>query len=148
MNINTKSRYGLRMMVELAADHSGWPVTIGHLAKRLELSVKYLECIASVLRDAGVLRSHRGVGGGYSLRRRPEEISIGELLWILEGTVLSLPCMDEPAACSREAICPTVEVWRELRQFVEDRLNSITLADLVARHNNRARKKTRKKAFA
>lgn len=131
MNISTRAKYGLRTMVDIAINQNGRPVMLKGIAMRQGLSEKYLEHIVTLLKVAGYLRSQRGARGGYCLLKEPEEITLGELFAVLEGDVIPLPCLNDANACKRNDICPTIDVWRDLRQAVLDSLNSMTLADLV-----------------
>lgn len=132
MRISTKGRYALRLMLDLALNDGENVVRIKDIAARQQISDKYLEQIISVLNKAGYVRSVRGPQGGYSLKKKPEEYTVGMILKLTEGSLAPVPCVEEDAlACEREAGCATVEVWKQLNQAVNDVVENITLADLV-----------------
>lgn len=132
MRISTKGRYALRLMLDLAMNDDGNVVRIKDIAARQEISDKYLEQIISILNKAGYVRSTRGPQGGYSLRKKPEEYTVGMILKLTEGSLAPVPCVEEDALpCEREGQCATVEVWKRLNQAVNDVVEHITLADLI-----------------
>lgn len=132
MRISTKGRYALRLMLDLAMNDDGNVVRIKDIAARQEISDKYLEQIISILNKAGYVRSTRGPQGGYSLKKKPEEYTVGMILKLTEGSLAPVPCVEEDALlCEREGQCATVEVWKRLNQAVNDVVEHITLADLV-----------------
>lgn len=94
--------------------------------------MKYLEQLISALRAAELVRSQRGIGGGYHLTRRPEEISVADIYEALEGPLLPVECLSERVRCGREEICATRDVWRRAAEAVREVLSSVSLADLVA----------------
>lgn len=123
----------MRLMLDLAMNDEGNVVRIKDIAARQEISDKYLEQIISILNKAGYVRSTRGPQGGYSLKKRPEDYTVGMILKLTEGSLAPVPCVEEDALlCGREEQCATVEVWRKLNQAVNDVVEHITLADLVA----------------
>lgn len=128
---STKGMYALRAMADLAA-HDGW-VSLGDVAKRQNISRKYLEQVISLMHKAGYVESQRGKGGGYKLTRRPEDYTLGEILRAAEGSLAPVSCLD----CTNEELCPqietcsTVSVWRDLGRVTAGYLDSRTLADLV-----------------
>ena len=141
MNISTRARYGMRTMADIAIHANGKPVMLKGIAERQEVSEKYLEHIVTMLKVAGYLRSQRGAKGGYSLVKQPAETTLSELFCVLEGDIVPLRCLDDPSACKRETGCPTIDVWRGVRQAVLDTLSSVTLAELVETQQRKDRKK-------
>ena len=132
MNISTKGRYALRLMLDLAMDTSGEPVRIKDVAERQEISVKYLEQIVSILAKAGYVRSIRGPQGGYRLAREPEDYTVGMILRLTEGSLTPVECAEaEPGACSREDTCVTRKLWKELDEAIRSVVDKYTLEDLV-----------------
>ena len=107
-------------------------VRIKDIAERQQISDKYLEQIISVLNKAGYVRSTRGPQGGYSLRKAPEEYTVGDILRLTEGSLAPVACVEEEGSCEREVDCVTVEVCKRLNQAISDVVDHITLADLVA----------------
>ena len=134
MRFSTREQYGLRAMVELARRYGGDPVSLSTVAEAEGLSLSYLEQVAASLRDAGLLESRRGAYGGYSLAHAPAEVTAGDVIRALEGTIVRVPCFEERPAtpCGREGSCATRNVWLEVRRKLVETLDSITLADLVA----------------
>ena len=132
MKISTKGRYALRLMLDLAMNGENNVVRIKDIAERQQISDKYLEQIISVLNKAGYVRSTRGPQGGYSLRKAPEEYTVGDILRLTEGSLAPVACVEEEGICEREVDCVTVEVWKRLNQAISDVVDHITLADLVA----------------
>ena len=126
MRISTKGRYALRLMLDIAMnDAEGKPVRVKDIAKRQEVSGKYLEQIVSVLTKAGYLRSIRGPQGGYLLTKHPDEYTVGMILRITEGSMEPVPCLEEGI---------TIPLWRKLNEAISGVLDHTTLADLIEWH--------------
>ena len=119
-------------MLDLAMNGENNVVCIKDIAERQQISDKYLEQIISVLNKAGYVRSTRGPQGGYSLRKAPEEYTVGDILRLTEGSLAPVACVEEEGSCEREVDCVPVEVWKRLNQAISDVVDHITLADLVA----------------
>ena len=136
MRISTKGRYALRLMLDIAMnDAEGKPVRVKDIAKRQEVSGKYLEQIVSVLTKAGYLRSIRGPQGGYLLTKRPDEYTVGMILRITEGSMEPVPCLEEGSeVCERMEECITIPLWRKLSEAISGVLDHTTLADLIEWH--------------
>lgn len=138
MRISTKGRYALRMMLDLAIHNTGEPVRIKDIAKRQEISDKYLEQIISVLNKAGFVRSMRGPQGGYRLAKAPEEYTVGMILRLTEGSLAPVGCVeDEMIECERQQECATLYVWKQLHEAINGVVDHITLADLVEKQLNK-----------
>lgn len=137
MKISTKGRYALRLMLDLALNSRGAAVPLRDVARRQEISDKYLEQIVTQLSRAGLVRSVRGAGGGYLLTREPEAYTVGEILRVLEGNLAPVSCANGAGCCQRAEQCVTVEVWREIQAAVSGVVDSRTLADLVRRHQEK-----------
>lgn len=137
MKISTKGRYALRLMMDIAANGGEKPVSIKEIAKRQDISDKYLEQIISILNSAGFVRSVRGPQGGYVLKKRPEEYTAGMILRLTEGSLAPVACVDgDEPACGRMESCATFELWKRLNQAVSGVVDEITLADLVGWQEN------------
>ena len=121
MRISTKGRYALRLMLDIAMnDAEGKPVRVKDIAKRQEVSGKYLEQIVSVLTKAGYLRSIRGPQGGYLLTKRPDEYTVGMILRLTEGSLSPVDCLEEGApVCNRVDSCTTILLWRKLDDAIQ-----------------------------
>ncbi|MEE4353059.1 MAG: Rrf2 family transcriptional regulator [Desulfatiglans sp.] len=131
MKLSTRSRYGTRMMADLAEHYDEGPVQIGSIAKRQEVSVKYLEQLIIPLKRSGFIKSVRGPRGGHMLSRPPEEITIGEIVTVLEGGIDLTGCLEEVDLCERSGHCLMRKVWQEASDAMYEKLNDKSLADLV-----------------
>lgn len=138
MKISTKGRYALRLLLDLAVYDTGEPVSLKDIARRQDISEKYLEQIISVLNKAGYVRSVRGANGGYILRKKPEEVTVGMILRLTEGSLAPVACVTDEGECEREQDCVTIYVWRRLNQAINEVVDGITLADLVAMQEAKA----------
>lgn len=137
MKISTKGRYALRLMLDLALNSGGTAVPLRDVARRQEISDKYLEQIVTQLSRAGLVRSVRGAGGGYLLTRDPKEYTVGEILRVLEGTLAPVSCVEGVACCQRAEHCVTLEVWQQIQAAVSGVVDHLTLADLVERYHQK-----------
>lgn len=132
MLISTKGRYALRVMADLAVQPEGMYIPLKEIAKRQEISEKYLEAIIKILVKARMLSGVRGKGGGYKLTRTPERYTVGEILRLTEESLAPVACLEPGAdACPRAAACVTLPVWKGLDQLIGKYLDGITVADLV-----------------
>jgi Rrf2 family protein len=126
------------MMTDLA-DHNGSnPVFLKDIAKREDISEKYLSLIVIPLRGAGLIQSIRGAHGGYRLTRKPAEITMLDVLSALEGEICLVDCVKDTKRCSRISTCPTRDIWGILGQKISETLRSVTLADLVQTRRQKA----------
>ena len=131
MKISTRGRYGTRMMLDLAAHHDQGPTPLREIAKRQDLSVKYLEQLIIPLKAAGYIRSVRGARGGYTLARKPDKISVGQIIKVLEGGLSLVDCVEDPKLCEREKNCPTRDIWLRMSERLMEELSSLTLRDVL-----------------
>jgi Rrf2 family protein len=131
MKLSTKSRYGTRLMVDMAEHYNQGPIQLGDIAKRQNISVKYLEQIIITLKKANYIDSIRGPKGGHLLTRPPEEITVAEIVALLEESASLTDCSENAGVCERADFCPTRLVWKEASEAMFDKLQSITLADLA-----------------
>ncbi len=132
MKISTRGRYALRLMLDLAMNHTDQYVTIKSISERQEISGKYLEQIISVLNRAGYVKSIRGSQGGYKLAKPPGEYTVGMILRLIEGSLAPVACMDDdPNQCTRCGQCVTLDIWKQLDTAISGVIDHITLADLV-----------------
>ena len=133
MLISTKGRYALRVMVDLAEHRTSAYMPLKDVAKRQEISEKYLESIIKVLVQNGYLEGVRGKGGGYRLTKAPESYTVGNILRLMEGGLSPVSCLEqEVMQCTRAKECRTLPMWQKLYTMVNDYFDSITLADLMA----------------
>jgi Rrf2 family protein len=129
--ISTRSRYGLRFLIDLAQYGHKSPLDLGTIAERQEIPETYLAKLVVPLRNAGIIRSARGAKGGYELTRSPSEISVQEVVEVLEGRSSLLECTDHPELCARSADCPTLPIWTGLERVVRDYLQGISVGDVA-----------------
>ena len=131
MQISTKGRYALRLMLDLAVHNTGELVKIKDISARETISEKYLEQIISSLKKAGYVKSLRGAQGGYMLAREPQTYTVGSILRLTEGRMKPVACLeDEPNQCSRAGECVTLHLWKMLDEAIEGVLDKVTLQDL------------------
>ena len=137
MKVSTRGDYASRALLSLAlhdATASG-PTSVRDLAERTGLPQPYLEQILLALKGAGLVRSKRGVGGGYVLARPPEDITLGQIVSAVDGPI-SAGDFGEPhtnGACDHEGQCVLLTVWMEVGHHMRTHLDSFTLADMVER---------------
>ena len=137
MKISTKGRYALRLMVDLAEHKDNGFIALKDVAKRQNISKKYLEKIVPVLNGAGLLATNRGNRGGYKLAKEPKEYTVGDILRITEGSIAPVSCLDsEVNPCERKNFCQTLYVWEGLYKVVNEYLDGITVQDIVDKIGN------------
>ena len=130
MKLSTRCRYGTRLMLDMAQHYGEGPIQLGDIAKRQDLSLKYLEQIIIPLKKAHYIESVRGPKGGHLLAKDPARITIAEIVALLDGTGLT-ECVTDRSRCQRADFCPTRLLWKEISEAVFDKLKAVTLADLV-----------------
>ncbi len=131
MMISTKGRYALRFLADIAEHQADGFVPLKDVAARQEISEKYLEIVVKELVRGGLLDAMRGKGGGYRLRRLPEEYSLKSVLELMEGPLAPVACLGPgQETCPRKKDCRTLPVWQGLDQVISDYLGQYTLADL------------------
>ena len=131
MKISTKGRYGLRLMIELAKNFNKGPVLLKDVANNQSISLKYLEQIIILLKNSGLVISKRGKKGGYILTRSPEEITLNEIINVLEGEMNIVDCVKFPEICDNSNSCLSKKIWDEINIKIENILKSHTLKDLI-----------------
>lgn len=132
MLISTKGRYALRVMIDLAEHQTEGYIPLKEVARRQELSEKYLESIIKLLVKAGILSGLRGKGGGYKLNQSPEAYTVGSILRLTEDSLAPVACLEPGAtACAKAAECRTLSMWQGLDKVINEYLNQITIADLA-----------------
>ena len=133
MLISTKGRYALRVMVDLAEHQGEGYLPLKEIARRQEISEKYLESILKALVQNNILVGLRGKGGGYRLVRPAEQYTVGSILRLTEGSLAPVACLSQgPRPCPRGGECRTLPMWKELDRRVNESLDSVTVADLAA----------------
>jgi len=133
MKLSTRTRYGVRAILELAGNQNKGPLRIKTIAHRQDISVKYLEQLMTILRTTGFVRSIRGSKGGYILAKAANQIKLGDVFNALEGPVTTVECLENENYCARAADCVTRQVWAEVQEAIMNVLQSMTLQDLVDR---------------
>lgn len=132
MKISTRGRYALRLMTDLATNGAQGPVSLREVAKRQEISDKYLEQIISVLNRAGYVKSIRGAQGGYLLQRAPQDYTVGEILRLTEGSLAPVFCAEDGGdPCTRQENCAASILWRKINDAVCSVVDHVTLQDLA-----------------
>lgn len=137
MKISTKGRYAVRVMLDLALNDTGECIKVKDIAARQDISEKYLEQIIAVLNKAGYVKSVRGAQGGYRIARDPAEYTVGMILRLTEGSMAPVTCLDEGVECEQCDTCETLEVWKELYGAINNVIDNVTVADLVAKRQQR-----------
>ncbi len=130
--ISTRGRYALRMMVDIAEHKDDGFVSLNDIARRQDISKKYLEQIIQILSATDFLEAKRGAGGGYRLKRKPREYTVAEIVEATEGTLAPVACIQsEHNQCPRSSFCKTLHIWEGLKRVEEEYLGGITLQDIV-----------------
>ena len=133
MKVSTKGRYGLRAMVDLAVYSNGSHVSLANIAQRQNISENYLEQVFSILRKAGFVKSVKGAQGGYNLGDKPSNISVGNILRALEGSLVVIDMESESIIGSFDIIqdCLNINLWAKLNAKINEQVDAVTLEDLV-----------------
>lgn len=136
--LSKKAKYGLRALLLLAREHGKGPVLIADLARSEGIPKKFLELILLDLKNHGVLQSKKGKGGGYSLGKVPEAISLGHVIRVLDGPLAPIPCVSQTAylkceECKDETTCGIRIVMKEVRDATARILDGTSLADVLKR---------------
>jgi len=137
MKLSTKGRYGTRALLDIALHGEEGPVLLKDISKRQQISLPYLEHLITPLIEGGIIRSTRGIGGGVSLVKSPEQIRLSEVIGLLEGSLAPVKCIADPTACNRSEFCATRDIWSELKTAMDGVLESITLQNLRERQQKK-----------
>jgi Rrf2 family transcriptional regulator, iron-sulfur cluster assembly transcription factor len=133
MKLSTQSRYGVRAIFDIAFHSEGVEAQVKNISRRQGISARYLEQIFQKLKKGGILGSKRGPSGGYILNKKPDEITVGEIIRITEGQLDPVRCLDPEDSkkpCSRSGECVTQIVWNEAGKRMKDYFDSLTIGDL------------------
>ena len=140
LKLTTKGRYGLRAVIDLAMYAKNEPVSLSDVAERQNISISYLEQLVAKLKKAGIVQSTRGAQGGYALAKAPEEISVGEILRALEGSLSPVDCSavdgEGETECSASNFCVTKYVWKRINDSINETVNNIFLSELLTESEN------------
>ena len=131
MKISTKGRYALRIMIDLAINSKDEFIPLKDIAKRQEVSNKYLEQIIAMLNKAGFLKTARGNTGGYKLAKKPSEYKVGDILRATEGDLTPIYCLADEKDCARKENCKTHSFWKGLDNAINEYVDSVTLESLI-----------------
>jgi len=131
MKLSTRSRYGTRILVDLARHHDQGPVQIGEISKRQDISVKYLEQLIRPLKQANLVTSVRGPKGGHLLAKKPADISLGLVVRLFEGQSELVECISHPEKCAMSQDCRVRLAWQDATRALYEKLDRTTIADLV-----------------
>jgi len=137
MRVSSKAHYGLRMMTEFARAYGKGPMSLAEVSRNEHLPLSYLEQLAAQLRRGGLVESTRGVHGGYRLTRRPDSISVLDVIQVVEGEVAPVECVSHDyiqGTCVREGDCASQTLWRRLKASIDTVLSQTTLQELVTDH--------------
>ncbi|MCK5348223.1 MAG: RrF2 family transcriptional regulator [Desulfobacula sp.] len=144
MRLTTKSRYGTRLILDIAVYGKKKPVPLSDVSSRQNISSKYLEQLVSKLKKAGIIKSHRGPFGGHMLAKSPEDITVGSIVRILEESSAITDCAEQEkqvcGVCNRAGDCLSRWVWVEASRAMFDRLDEITISGLLSMENEAFKK--------
>ena len=133
MKLSTRGRYAARAMLDLALNYRREPVALSAIARRQQISEQYLEQLIGPLKVAGLVRSIRGVNGGFILAKAPSLIRISHIIRAVEGSTALVECVDNPQSCPRADDCLTRGVWVKATEATNSIFDSVTLQDLIDR---------------
>ena len=136
MKLSTRSRYGARILVDLARHNDQGPVQIGEISKRQDISVKYLEQLIRPLKQASMVASVRGPKGGHMLAKNPQNITLGQIVRLFEGQAELVECISNPEQCDMSDDCQVRLAWKEATRVLYEKLDSTTIFDLVQDNAN------------
>ena len=137
MRLTTKGQYAVRAMAALAGHKEGRPVSLKDISNEEGISLAYLEQLFVKLRKGNIVRSVRGPGGGYVLAKDPSDISVGEVISVVEEPLNPVACLDDDSSgCARSDSCMTQKVWKGLGERIKEFLNSITIEELASEMNS------------
>ncbi len=139
MKLTTKGRYGLKAMFDLALYSNGKPIKLNVIGERQNISVSYLEQLISPLRKAGLVKSIRGAQGGYTLAKPAKDISVGEILVTLEGSLAPADCvsgLDDETCCTNSDYCVTRIIYEKIRDSINEVVGGISLQDMIDDHKH------------
>ena len=131
MKLSTRSRYGTRLMVDLAQHYNEGPVRLSDISSRQDISVKYLEQLIIPLKKSRLVRSVRGPKGGHMLALPPETITVADIVRVLEGRLDLTRCIEDPSSCERSSTCLTRSLWEKATKAMICELEAITLEDMA-----------------
>ena len=143
MKLSTRARYGLKALIDLGLHCETEAVSIQSIAGRQNISDSYLEQLMAKLKKAGLVESTRGAGGGYRLGRPAEEISVGDVLRVLEGSLEAAQCsgMEDESTCENNDICVTKYVWKRINDSITQAVDTMMLDQLIEESRKKQKEK-------
>jgi Rrf2 family protein len=138
MKLSTRTRYGVRLMMALAHKYGQATVFLKDIAKGEDISEKYLSLIIIPLRRVGLVNSIRGAHGGYSLAKDPSQITLKEIVDVLEGDCSLVDCVKNPSSCPRVPMCAIRDIWSIIGGQISETLSSITLDTMIKMKQEKA----------
>ena len=136
MKVTAKTRYALRIMLDVAVFGADKPRTIREIATSQSISEKFISRIVVTLRRGGLLGSLRGIQGGLRLAREPEQTTLLDIVECMDGPVSLLDCLSTPGKCPRQGRCAAEDIWRRVNDSLAESLRGIRLSDLVAHYRD------------
>jgi len=137
MKLSTKGRYGVRLMIDLASQYGKGPIALKDIAKRQEISEKYLWHLISPLKHAGLINAVRGAFGGYVLAKSPKDINLKDIVSVVEGPICIVDCVDNASLCNRASKCAARDIWSYTAKQIQNVLAGFTLDKMVAKQKNK-----------
>jgi Rrf2 family protein len=131
MKISARSRYATRILIDLALNEADAPVRTTSISERTGITVQFIEQILKPLRQAELVTSKRGAAGGYRLNRKAEEISLGEIIRVMEGQLCLTDCCEDEKICVRSGVCMTRDAWRRVSDILANALDALKLSDVI-----------------
>jgi len=129
--ISTKTKYGIRALIDLVKHYQGMPIYLRDISRRENIPLRYLENIFYKLKKGGILLSTKGRGGGFELAKSPGEIKLSDIVEILESNYLPSRCVRSPNICDRSSRCNARGIWVKLGEKMKEFMDSITLEDII-----------------
>lgn len=142
MKLTTKARYAVRAILELAMNHKDSPGQIRVIAKKQQISIRYLENLFTALRAAGILTSNKGKGGGFLLARPPQDINLLDIIQVVEGKISLVECAETKRFCRKSRDCVMQEIWQTASINLMNYFRSITLFDLMQKQKLKEQEKS------
>lgn len=133
MRLSTQSRYGVRAIFDIAYHSEGLETQVKDISRRQGISPRYIEQIFQKIKRAGIIGSKRGPSGGYFLNKKPEEITVGEIIRVTEGGIDPVLCLDSEDStrpCDKLGECVTRLIWNEAGNRLKEYFDSVTIQDL------------------
>jgi Rrf2 family iron-sulfur cluster assembly transcriptional regulator len=131
MKLSTKTRYGTRILIELALQVNQGAISVSKISSNQNISVKYLEQILRTLRQANIVKSVRGPKGGHLLAKNPDKISLGQIVRLFEGQTDLVNCISSPENCAMAAECLVRDAWQDATSILYKKLDNISIASLI-----------------